>query len=486
MQLTKTKYFLFFFFVGFLNQIFGQLQADVEICKFNSPKKPYIEVYLNIYAQSINYDFSVLSSPTCKVELTEIIKKKNSDEVVDFKKLVLSNSDVNDSSVNDLMSQERFSLEEGVYELELELDDLLDSLPPIKYKEEIELVFNPEFTSISDIELLDSYWKSDSVSTLSKSGFNMLPLVNGFYPTHFHRIAFYSEIYNSQLIDDPEGKFVVRQFIENYETGQIAGNFNKTKKYSAQEVIPLLTSFNIESLPSGNYYVVVQIRDRNNELILEKKKMFQRVNVLVDINTTYLKDVDTKGTFIDRINKDSIDEFIYCLRPIASISENNIVDNQLSEMSDTLKLQFFYSFWNNIDHVNPERSWQEYKTQVVRVNKLFSTPVKQGYETDRGRIYLKYGAPNRLTDRPNETNSYPYQIWQYYHIGKFNNIKFVFYMPDLVTNEYWMLHSDLRGEIQNYKWQKDLQMRNSPNGNIDQESPSSSWGNNAGIYYSNP
>lgn len=481
-----TKYFLFCYLTVFSIIGFGQIQGDVEINKFNSPEQPFIEIYLSIYASSLNYDFTILESPVCKVELTEIIKKKESQDVVDFKKVVLSNPIANDSSISDILNQERFSLPNGNYEVEIILDDLLDSIPAVSHTEDVNLNFNPDQVSISDIELLDSYWTSDTISELAKSGIEMIPLINDYFPTNFNKLAFYSEIYNTSNIEGPEGQFLVREFIENFETGQIAGDYNKMKKRSVEAVIPTLTVFNIESLPTGNYYVVVQVRDRNNELVVEKKKRFQRVNLMIDINTTYLKDVDISETFITRINQDSIDEYIYCLRPIASIAENNIVDHQLAQMSDTMKLQYFYSFWNNRDPQEPERGWYTYKLQVDRVEKLFGTPVKNGYQTDRGRIYLKYGAPNKLTDRPNEPNSYPYQIWQYYHIGKFNNIKFVFYMPDLVTNDYWMLHSDLRGEIKNYKWQKDLQMRNSPGGNIDQQAPSSSWGSNASRYYSNP
>ena len=48
-----------------------------------------------------------------------------------------------------------------------------------------------------------------------------------------------------------------------------------------------------------------------------------------------------------------------------------------------------------------------------------------------GRIFLYHGPPNTITDRPNEPSAYPYQIWHYYKIGKFNNKRFIFYKPDL-------------------------------------------------------
>ncbi len=46
-------------------------------------------------------------------------------------------------------------------------------------------------------------------------------------------------------------------------------------------------------------------------------------------------------------------------------------------------------------------------------------------------------------------NSYPYEIWEYYHLadGEVDK-KFVFYDRELVGNNYELLHSDARGEIQ--------------------------------------
>jgi hypothetical protein len=40
--------------------------------------------------------------------------------------------------------------------------------------------------------------------------------------------------------------------------------------------------------------------------------------------------------------------------------------------------------------------------EVIKVNKLYGCRVLKGYETDRGRVYLKYGPPNTMMDRFNE------------------------------------------------------------------------------------
>ena len=90
-----------------------------------------------------------------------------------------------------------------------------------------------------------------------------------------------------------------------------------------------------------------------------------------------------------------------------------------------------------------------------------------GFETDRGRVYLQYGAPNSIITRETSPTEYPYEIWVYDKIKIYSNRRFVFYNPDLVNNAYRLLHSDMVGELQNYRWQQALSKRNSPNRDID-------------------
>ena len=39
--------------------------------------------------------------------------------------------------------------------------------------------------------------------------------------------------------------------------------------------------------------------------------------------------------------------------------------------------------------------------------------MKDGYRTDRGRVYLIYGEPDQIDRFPSETNMKPYEVWYY-------------------------------------------------------------------------
>ncbi len=112
--------------------------------------------------------------------------------------------------------------------------------------------------------------------------------------------------------------------------------------------------------------------------------------------------------------------------------------------------------------------------------------IKRGYETDRGVTYINYGLPNQITNRENEPSSYPYIIWHYYKHPKRTNAKYVFYNPDLITNDYQLLHSTVPGEINNYRWEYILQQRNTSQQNLDQQTGDDHWGGRASDYFNNP
>jgi len=465
--------------------LFSQIQATFNLKRFSANDSPYIETYLEIYSNSLSLKYLDSTHMLSGVDIVQLIKN-DKEEIIDFKKYSICDTLVKEEVFENIIDLQRFKLPNGKYSIEIQLNDRYSELDNQIHTENFKIEFIDHLIQISDIELLDYYWKTDEASATSKSGYGMIPLVTDYFSPEFNRLAYYFEIYNAKNYLKEGSSYILLQSIKIRETGNIAGQFNKLKKIKSTEVTPVLNSFNIENLPTGNYELVIQVRDQSNDLILEKKQLFQRTNGLISMNLDYLNAVDINNSFSANLPKDSITEFINCLAPIASPNELMIIDRKLDKMTDSTKRQFFYSFWYNQNNVDPQKSWEDYKLQVKKINRLFSTKVRQGYQTDRGRIYLKYGAPNNIIDRPNEPSAYPYQIWHYHKIGKFNNKRFIFYMPDLVTNEYTVLHSDVPGEFYNSKWQKDLNGRITRRGNIDDEMDGNNWGSNSDVLFKNP
>ena len=117
---------------------------------------------------------------------------------------------------------------------------------------------------------------------------------------------------------------------------------------------------------------------------------------------------------------------------------------------------------------------------------MFATGIKKGYTTDRGRVFLKYGEPNTRSVFPSEPNAYPYEIWHYYKIDNFSNKRFVFYSPDVVTNDFPLLHSDMPGHINYPQWRVQLHKRTNQPIDMDTEGQGGHYGSRANDYYNNP
>lgn len=476
-------------FFGLANTVSSQdLQISLDYKKFYSPESgTYLEIYSKVNLASVSIK-TVESTFQSEIELTQIIKK--GDSIVTFSKKNVASPVMTDSTLFDYTDQQRFILAPGKYTIEITAkDNFKENDVPVIFSEELEIEDLSTTMAFSDIELLEAYSKTTEVNQLSKSGYDLYPFVSAYYPYGFDKIAFYTEIYHlGKEITEGE-KFLFVAYLESYENGIQLSNFSKMAKMESATVVPVLSSLDISTLKTGNYFLVLEARNKTNDVILKNKIFFQRNNPLANLSEDELTKVNISQTFVEKIqNFDSLSEYIACLRPICEELERNMVDRQTTSGDTLTKKQFFYSFWLNRNATDPEKEWLEYKKKVDFVNSIYKTRVKKGYETDRGRVYLQYGPPNHLTDRPNEPSSYPYQVWQYYKVGKFNNKKFIFYLPDLVTNDYQILHSDVPGEMKNFRWETDLNSRNTPQGDVDSNGSGNfnHYGSQSGDFFKNP
>ena len=308
----------------------------------------------------------------------------------------------------------------------------------------------------------------------------MIPYVSDFFPSSVEKLIFYTEIYDTDKILGENEGFLLRYYIENYNTQMPLNDFNMFKRQTAAPITVVFKEFNISELPSGNYNLVIEARDRENQLLKAKRFFFQRSNPGVDIDLKDISTINITNTFVyDIMDVDTLSEYINSLYPISEPKERQFAKNQLKAQNLKLMQQYFYNFWYKRNNLNPEEEWNIYKRQLQYVNKHYSTMIKKGYETDRGRVYLQYGPPNNLVERKHEPGVYPYEIWHYYKINDQNNKKFVFYNPDIVGNEYALLHSDVRGEIGNRNWEMILHRRQTPLYDYRETDADKHWGTKA-------
>ncbi|HUF07755.1 MAG TPA: GWxTD domain-containing protein, partial [Rhodothermales bacterium] len=82
----------------------------------------------------------------------------------------------------------------------------------------------------------------------------------------------------------------------------------------------------------------------------------------------------------------------------------------------------------------------------------------EGWQTDRGRAYLKYGMPAHVSPHHYERGSVPYEIWEYDNIPGEGNAMFVF--ADVGGfHEFELIHSNVSGEPKSLDWRAEVQGR---------------------------
>jgi len=150
---------------------------------------------------------------------------------------------------------------------------------------------------------------------------------------------------------------------------------------------------------------VLDIRDAKNQTQLKTKYSFLKSSNEQEIDE-YTGDLSE--TFAAQFtNEAQLYAHLESMIPKAEVGESKTILNHLSSQSDIMELQsFFYNFWYKRNQFNPVAEWNSYYDQVLAVDKEFGTSVKEGHETDRGHIYLKYGAPNTRVRRPHETDNF--------------------------------------------------------------------------------
>ncbi|OFY83064.1 MAG: hypothetical protein A3F72_18890 [Bacteroidetes bacterium RIFCSPLOWO2_12_FULL_35_15] len=432
---------------------------------FNSPLKgPFLETYLTVMGHSLKFVKNSAGNYQGAVDIAISISQNG--EIKSAQKYTLNSPEIADTTKGfpNFIDQQRFTLTNGSYSMELSISDKNATIKkPFITTVPITINFTDERIMISDIQFLESFTKSSVPNALSKSGYDLLPYVSNYYPENINKIKLYAEIYNSKKILGAEQKIILSYFLESFESKTRLSDYSAFSKQTANDVNILLTELNIEALPSGNYNLVIEIRDKDNKLQEEKKSFIQRQNKKNSLSFNDLKSIDVSKTFVREYKSiDTLTEYIRCLYPISGSSELQFAENQLRGKNLELMQQYFYNFWQSRDLDDPQIAWLEYYKEVMKANKQFGSTNIKGYNTDRGRVYLQYGPPNIRGGYENDPTGSLYEIWQYNTLvdkskiisnpnNKQSNRKFVFYNSDLISR-YKLIHSDAIGEIHNTRW----------------------------------
>lgn len=461
--MNKLSFLFIFALTALVSTLKGKdIAIEISLARFlDNESKPYIELYYALDGNSIDLSTNSKGLLYGGVTITATIHKDSSIIAADKFRILLPESS-DSSSFNQLfLHQNRFYVDTGHFELHLKIEDHLDEDEFYNVQQEFEIPAKLTSLKFSDFMFLDSFKKSSQSSVFSKSGYDLIPMVNSgayYFPEYINTMSYYVELYHTQEIFGDNEAFMVKYYLENADNRKVISGIGGFSKNTASEVVPLLNSINIEELPSGNYNFVLQALNKKGEVKYIKKEFFFRKSKIKKIPLLASNDEAFK-TFAYRIKSyDSVYAYIRYLAPISEMGEVDFQYNLLREGDEKKMRNYLYSFWYKQNPSDPEGEWNKYHRNVNIVNKLYGTRIKKGYDSDRGRVYLAYGPPTDVEKRSFEANIAPYEIWQYnrinskYEIAQTNK-QFIFGELQEGSRDFELIHSTAIGEINNRSWQ---------------------------------
>lgn len=453
MKIKNLLFFLAFVLVSF-SKVFA-VEADIIIKPYLSKNTPYIEVYSFIVNGSLAMD------SLANREIESLIVISDDDNVIIAEKYSFLLTKDNHADIIDL---KRFQLKNGNYTVRVEILDLKDKSKLFDYSKNIVIDYKENTFYQTDIFLAVSAPEGDR--SLVKHNVCLEPVAFGFSKNQ-KKLVCYSELYNVTALSEDH----LFASINLYE-GKIGigGKLikQKYKKIVPEAYVPLILDMEIDDVVSNDYYLTVDIGNKKKEILSSKQVDITISNPYGDFTTVSTYNKDFGNSFVQEKTREELQYMLKAIAPQVRNDRVEILNGVISDEDLNPKKYFLYRYWTEQSSADPEGLCNQYMKVADAVHNTYQSNLRGfGFETDRGRIFLKYGKPDDMVSVEDEPTAPPYEIWIYNFLPATNQtaVKFLFYNPTLSTNDYELLHSTCRGEIFNPAWEVKL-YGNDPNGGV--------------------
>lgn len=461
----KTKTFLIaLFFIGAaLNSSNATgLTYNYDISAFkNEDNKIFIEFYYSVSQNTLKFLKTEKGFEADVFLSLEITNSSTGKQFVsnNFNIPVNVSDTLNMNRNENLLGQINFLLEGGKYLLKTTAKDKNFPGDSISYNDT--LIFNNFATdkvSLSTVQLATKVEKSTNTNDIFyKNTLEVVPNPALIFGNNISKLFYYFEIYNLK----PEyisGNYSIDVLLANPNNETLK---NDIKNYKVKNDSKVETgSFDISDLKSGIYKLVVNINDDKNNKIIEKEKRFYVYNT--DTSTAKndgVLDNDYMASEYTRFTDEQLDaEFAYATYLMTDAGKSQY--KKLNEIES--KRRFLFSFWR-IFNPNSKSSVNEFKTmylgRIAYANKAYRFENKEGWLTDRGRVYCINGKPDDIERFPFETETKAYEIWHYQSIPGEGPCDFVFIDLSNDGGNYALVHSTKKGELRDDNWKDRLNLK---------------------------
>ncbi len=348
----------------------------------------------------------------------------------------------------------RFVIPEGIYSCKFTGSNKYDSSSMVTYNEilRIEPLIKDKI-SLSGVELANKIIpQSENINSLFyKNTYEVIPSPNVLFGDNQPAMFYYLEIYNLNQLEKKSPLMLMTQI---YNTKGKQFHSKIMPLVHNQDSRVLVGSVNVNSYPTDSYTLILSAIDSiNHYAVTSSKKFYVYNSKIMNTDTAIVSELSSIYSEFFSLSEEELDAVFEKSKYIASTSEIN----QFENLSDAdAKREFLHNFWSkrDTDPSTPRNEYfEKYFKRIEYANKNFNSIKTPGWKTDRGRVYIEYGAPSEIDRYPSSQNSKPYEIWTYNDIE--GGVEFVF--GDLIgLSNYQLLHSTKRGEVNDPNWENRL------------------------------
>jgi len=419
----------------------------------------YVEFYysFNEAALKVNSENS-----NAKIEglLKIFIKDDIKGDTIVFNQWKLKHDILDTSIINSqiLVGTLGFIVPKGSFTCEITGSDMHNPDKSRLIKENIKVVpYMHHSMSISDIQLASKMIQgSENTSSIFyKNTYEVIPIPNVVFGISQPALFFYLEVYNlqsdsirseqvkmSQMIYDSKGKLVK-------EKSKYLSRTSNTRVEVGSHIL--------SNYPTDSYTLVIALIDSVGNTGVSSAKKFFVYNPDVQVTDTF--EVSTTAVLSSSFGSMSEEELDDLFDKSEYLATKTEIDKYEKLSNVEGKREYMFDFWKAKDeseNLNKNEFYRNYMQRVQICNERYTSMGKQGWKTDRGRVFLLYGEPTEIERYPNQLETRPYEIWQYTEIE--GGVYFVF--ADLTGfSDYTILHSTKRGELRDDNWQRRIVVR---------------------------
>jgi GWxTD domain-containing protein len=437
------------------------LNAEADDFPFNSDYSVFREESSNVFVE-FYYSFDprqlvFIRSGTGfeasgRIEL-EILRKSDSKLIAKDFKIPMQLADTSGANKDiKLTGQINMILESGDYNMKVKASDFNDSKKSWVSEQAVTLTSYPAGkVSISSIQLSTDIVKSSDVNSIFyKNTLEVTPNPSALFGNNISKLFYYAEIYGigKEEIGDKYSVSVTVEDNSGKELKNSAKNFD-VKTESKVEY----GSFDISELPSDKYTLIIKILDSKVKEVTRVSKVFYVYNSSVVVPQTDLGDFEKEYMMSeypglgDEQVQNEFDRAIYLM--------SYIQKNQYTSLKEPdARKMYMYKFWKGIERVITKK---EYFSRVDIANKLYKDDLRDGWKTDRGRVYCLYGKPDDVERFPYQASTRAYEIWNYNVLQ--GGVEFVFIDMSAGYGDFIMVHSTAQNEIDDRFWRDKLSVK---------------------------